>query len=104
MGRVVWDCLDLFALNVSSVFASKNEIHRSKIPSHSTHRSLEPRQPLRSVVFFKSQKHQIIKYLITLVIRYFMGRVVGFEPTHIGTTIRGLNRLAIPAISFTFLY
>ena len=28
-----------------------------------------------------------------------MGRTVGFEPTYIGTTIRGLNRLAMPAIS-----
>ena len=27
-----------------------------------------------------------------------MGRAVGFEPTHIGTTIRGLNRLTMPAI------
>ena len=27
------------------------------------------------------------------------GRVVGVEPTNIGTTIRGLNHLAIPAIS-----
>lgn len=31
-----------------------------------------------------------------------MGRVVGFEPTHIGTTIRGLNRLTTPAISFVY--
>ena len=28
-----------------------------------------------------------------------MGRVMGIEPTNIGTTIRGLNRLATPAIS-----
>ena len=28
-----------------------------------------------------------------------MGRIVGFEPTHIGTTIRGLNHLTISAIS-----
>ena len=27
-----------------------------------------------------------------------MGRVMGFEPTNIGTTIRGLNHLATPAI------
>ncbi len=27
-----------------------------------------------------------------------MGRLVGFEPTHIGTTIRGLNRLTTDAI------
>ena len=27
-----------------------------------------------------------------------MGRIVGFEPTHIGTTIRGLNHLTTPAI------
>ncbi len=29
----------------------------------------------------------------------FMGRVMGFEPTNIGTTIRGLNHLATPAIN-----
>ena len=29
---------------------------------------------------------------------FFMGRIVGFEPTHIGTTIRGLNRLTISAM------
>ena len=34
---------------------------------------------------------------------YFMGRTVGFEPTHIGTTIRGLNHLAMPAIIFYYL-
>ena len=33
-----------------------------------------------------------------------MGRLVGFEPTHIGTTIRGLNRLTTDAISLTFQY
>ena len=27
-----------------------------------------------------------------------MGWVMGFEPTYIGTTIRGLNRLATPTI------
>ena len=32
-----------------------------------------------------------------------MGRVVGFEPTHIGTTIRGLNHLTILAISLYFI-
>ena len=29
---------------------------------------------------------------------YYMGRVVGIEPTNTGTTIRGLNHLATPAI------
>lgn len=29
-----------------------------------------------------------------------MGRMMGFEPTNTGTTIRGLNRLATPAITF----
>ena len=29
-----------------------------------------------------------------------MGRKMGFEPTHIGTTIRGLNRLTTSAISY----
>ncbi len=32
-----------------------------------------------------------------------MGRTVGFEPTYIGTTIRGLNRLAMPAICLYFI-
>ena len=32
-----------------------------------------------------------------------MGRVVGFEPTHNGTTIRGLNHLTIPAISMSII-
>lgn len=30
----------------------------------------------------------------------FMGWVMGFEPTHVGTTIRGLNRLATPTIYY----
>lgn len=33
-----------------------------------------------------------------------MGRVVGFEPTHNGTTIRGLNHLTTPAISSLAIY
>ncbi len=33
-----------------------------------------------------------------------MGRVMGFEPMHIGTTIRGLNRLTTPAITVLFNY
>ena len=40
-----------------------------------------------------------IKNTITNAIVFFMGRVMGIEPTNIGTTIRGLNRLATPAIS-----
>lgn len=32
-----------------------------------------------------------------------MGRVMGFEPTYIGTTIRGLNHLATPAVLIKFL-
>ena len=39
---VWWDCLDLFALNVSTDFASKNLRSYRKSPSHSAHRSLEP--------------------------------------------------------------
>ena len=35
---------------------------------------------------------------------FIMGRVVGFEPTHIGTTIRGLDHLTIPAIALLILY
>ena len=33
-----------------------------------------------------------------------MGRTVGFEPTHNGTTIHGLNRLTMPATTFLFNY
>lgn len=33
-----------------------------------------------------------------------MGRTVGFEPTHNGTTIHGLNRLTMPAMSYINLY
>lgn len=32
-----------------------------------------------------------------------MGRKMGFEPTHIGTTIRGLNRLTTSAISYVII-
>ncbi len=32
-----------------------------------------------------------------------MGRLMGFEPMHIGTTIRGLNRLTTGATSLTSL-
>ena len=32
-----------------------------------------------------------------------MGRIVGFEPTHIGTTIRGLDHLTISAMNFNKL-
>ena len=45
-----------------------------------------------------------IKNTIAFVIVFFMGRVMGIEPTNIGTTIRGLNRLATPAISSNFYY
>lgn len=38
-----------------------------------------------------------------IVIRYFMGREMGFEPTHNGTTIRGLNHLTTPAIDFIII-
>ena len=31
-----------------------------------------------------------------------MGRLMGFEPMHIGTTIRGLNRLTTGAIVYYF--
>ncbi len=32
------------------------------------------------------------------VLNFNMGRVMGFEPTNAGTTIRSLNHLATPAI------
>ena len=50
-----------------------------------------------------SPSQRIIKEMITKVIISFMGRVVGFEPTHNGTTIRGLNHLTKPAISISIL-
>ena len=34
------------------------------------------------------------------MVLFFMGWVMGFEPTHVGTTIRGLNRLATPTIYY----
>ncbi len=36
------------------------------------------------------------------VLNFNMGRVMGFEPTNAGTTIRSLNHLATPAILFNF--
>ena len=33
-----------------------------------------------------------------------MGREMGFEPMHIGTTIRGLNHLTTPAINSVILF
>ena len=39
-----------------------------------------------------------IKKTTTFVVVFFMGREMGFEPTNIGTTIRGLNHLTTPAI------
>ena len=45
-----------------------------------------------------SSSHTQIKQTPTKVGVCFMGRVVGFEPTHNGTTIRGLNHLTTPAI------
>ena len=39
-----------------------------------------------------------IKNTLQLGVFLIMGRLVGFEPTHIGTTIRGLNRLTTDAI------
>ena len=33
-----------------------------------------------------------------------MGRLMGFEPMHIGTTIRGLNRLTTGAINLIIYY
>ena len=37
------------------------------------------------------------------VLILIMGRIVGFEPTHIGTTIRGLDHLTISAMNFNKL-
>ena len=44
MSLLFWrlgDCLDVFALNVTSDFASKNVSSFCKSPPHSAHRSLE---------------------------------------------------------------
>ena len=46
----------------------------------------------------------LIKKTVTKVTVFFMGRVMGIEPTNTGTTIRGLNRLATPAIFHLFFY
>ena len=39
-----------------------------------------------------------LKKSLVLRLNLKMGRLVGLEPTHIGTTIRGLNHLTTPAI------
>ena len=64
----------------------------------------EPRQGSALWWVLISQQLCIIKEMITEVIISFMGRVVGFEPTHIGTTIRGLNRLTTSAINHQTQY
>ena len=46
-----------------------------------------------------SPSHTQIKKVLAKAKTFFMGRVVGFEPTHNGTTIRGLNHLTTPAIN-----
>ena len=60
------------------------------------------RKILRTHINGFSPSHTQIKKMITNVIIFFMGRVVGFEPTHNGTTIRGLNHLTTPAICLLF--
>ena len=57
-----------------------------------THCSALPRRVLQPCKLLK------IKYSVAKATEYFMGRLMGFEPMHIGTTIRGLNHLATPAI------
>ena len=55
----------------------------------------EPKTQLRFVVLIlitQNKKHSNNCYCV------FYGRIVGFEPTYIGTTIRGLNHLTISAI------
>ncbi len=52
--------------------------------------------------YYKKIKRVTIFIVTLIVIIIVMGRTVGFEPTHIGTTIRGLNRLAMPATSFFY--
>lgn len=71
---------------------------------------LEFRQRLQKLIYpegasfdlsnFRTHKKSVIfEFLDRLTDNKFnMGRVMGFEPTNIGTTIRGLNHLATPAI------
>ena len=63
------------------------------------HLAFEPNK--NACAFWGSHSYYQIKKTSTKVKVFFMGRIVGFEPTHIGTTIRGLNRLTISAMSFT---
>ena len=49
---------------------------------------------------FPFQTQHKIKSPVTYVTGLFMGRMMGFEPTHKGTTILGLNRLTTSAISY----
>ena len=53
------DCLDLFALNVSADFASKNLRSFCKSPPHSAHRSLEPQNVL--LVLLTAIKKEVTK-------------------------------------------
>ena len=94
-----WDCLDLFALNVTTDFLFRKFFSFKKSPSHSAHRSLEPRPSWVLQYVITAQ----IKKTLTKVKVFFMGRKMGFEPTHIGTTIRGLNHLTTSAISYNFI-
>ena len=83
-----WDCLESLALNVSTCFASEFPTLCKSTP-HSARSSLEP-----SNGFSSSSAHK--KTLLRVLL--YMGRLMGFEPMHIGTTIRGLNRLTTGAI------
>lgn len=74
--------------------------------------SLDFRQRLQKLIYpegiqynlseFRTHKKSVIfDFLDRLTDNKFnMGRKMGFEPTHIGTTIRGLNHLTTSAISY----
>lgn len=76
------------------------------------HNRLNFRQRLQKLIYpegvqyvsgeFRTNKKSVIFCLLDNVTDdlLYMGRVMGFEPMYIGTTIRGLNHLTIPAIIY----
>lgn len=76
--------------------------------------NLDFRQRLQKLIYpdgavynlseFRTHKKSVIFDVLDRLTddKFNMGRVMGFEPTNAGTTIRSLNHLATPAILFNF--
>lgn len=67
---------------------------------HPTQNSPDPKYKASPRSGFSIPNLCKIKSPATDVTGLFMGRMMGFEPTHKGTTILGLNRLTTSAISY----